>query len=151
MAKTLKGIASYYISNIHNFDALAELESQSDRKYELANLDFSTPTLNVKPKKLLLDIKLLQNLPNGTKVLQSLPNGKKILQIYQMEGNIGGGCRTPYTPSLNPTMGVPIVLMIRTDTYGTHNDAVLCSLCLGLRPIELNTCLELRTENVAAL
>ena len=95
MAKTLHGIASSYISNIHNFEALDELESQSDRKYELANLDFSTPTLNVKPTKLLIGIKLLQNLPNGTKVLQNLPNGKKILQIYQMEGKHWGRLSHP--------------------------------------------------------
>ena len=49
---------------------------------ELADLDFSTRVLNVKPKELTLGIKLLQNLASGTKILQKLPNGKKILQIY---------------------------------------------------------------------
>ena len=79
MARTLQGIDSYYISNIDDFEALVELESQSDNKYELANVDFSTRALNVKPEILPLGIELLQNLPNGTKLLQNLPDGKKIL------------------------------------------------------------------------
>ena len=40
VAKTLQGIASYYNSDIDDFEALVEVESQSDNKYELANLDF---------------------------------------------------------------------------------------------------------------
>ena len=40
VAKTLQGIDSYYISSIDNFGALVELESQSDNKYELTNLEF---------------------------------------------------------------------------------------------------------------
>ena len=72
-------VFSSYISNIDNFKSLVQLESQSDYKYELANHDFSTRKLNVKPKELPLGIKLLQNLTNGTKLLQNLPNGKKIL------------------------------------------------------------------------
>ena len=85
VTKPIQGIDSFYNSNIDTFIALVELENQSDNKYELANLEFSTRTLNVKPKKLPLDIKLLQNLPNGTKLWQNLRNGKKLLQIYQME------------------------------------------------------------------
>ena len=85
MDKILQGIASYCISNIDNFEALVELERQSDNRYKLANHDFSTRTLNVKPKKLSLGIKLVQNLPNGTKLLQKLPNGKKILQFYRKQ------------------------------------------------------------------
>ena len=45
-------------SVIADFEALVKLKSQSDSKNELANLDFSTPTLNVKPKKLPLSVKL---------------------------------------------------------------------------------------------
>ena len=71
--------AYYCISNIDDFEARLELESQYDNKNELANLDFSTPTLNVKPKKLTLGIKLLHKLSTGTKLLQNLPNGKKKL------------------------------------------------------------------------
>ena len=56
-----------------------ELEGQYDNKNELTNRDFSILTLNVKPKKLPLGIKLLQKLPNGTKILQKLPNGEKKL------------------------------------------------------------------------
>ena len=74
MATTLQVNASYYISNIDDIEVLVELESQSDNKNELANLDFSTRTLNVKPKKLPLITKLLQKLPNGTKILLNLPN-----------------------------------------------------------------------------
>ena len=85
VTKMLQGIASHYISNIENFEALAKLESQSDNKYEPANLDSSTCTLNVKLKKLPISIKLLQNLWTGTKLLQNLPNGKILLQIYQMD------------------------------------------------------------------
>ena len=80
-----KVIASYYISNVDNFEVLVELKSQSDNKYELPNVDFSTPTLNLKPKTLLLGIKLVPNLPNCKEILKSLPNGKEILQIYRME------------------------------------------------------------------
>ena len=50
MTETLQVLASYYNSNIDNFQALVELESQSDNKYELTNLDFSTSKLNVKPE-----------------------------------------------------------------------------------------------------
>ena len=32
MAKTLQGNASYYISNIDDIEALAEIESQPDKK-----------------------------------------------------------------------------------------------------------------------
>ena len=39
VAKTLQGIASYYISNIDDFEAPVKVESQSDNKYELADLD----------------------------------------------------------------------------------------------------------------
>ena len=85
MAKTLQGIAFYYISNTDNFEGFIEFESQSDSKNELASLDFASRTLNIKPRKLPLAVKLLQNLTNGTKSLQNLPNGKKILQIYRME------------------------------------------------------------------
>ena len=85
VAKALQDIDSYYISNIDNLEALAEVDSQSDSRYELANLDFSTRALNIKPKKLPRGIKLLQNLPIGTKLLQNLPNGKKISLIYRME------------------------------------------------------------------
>ena len=74
VAKIQQSIASYYVSSIANFEALVEFESQSDSKYELTNLDFSTRTLKFKPKKLPLGIKLLQNLPNGTKFLQNLSN-----------------------------------------------------------------------------
>ena len=69
---------SYRNSNIDDLEALVELDS----KNELTNLDFTIPTLNLKPKKLLLGIKLLQKLLNCTKILQNLPNGKKNLQIY---------------------------------------------------------------------
>ena len=82
VAKVLPGIASKYISKTDNIEALVELQCLSDNTYELANLDFYTHTLNVKFKKLALDIKLLQSLPNGTKLLQNLLNGKNLLQIY---------------------------------------------------------------------
>ena len=103
VARTLQGIASYYISNVDNFEALVELESQSDNKYELDNLDFSTSTLNVKPKKLPLGIELLKNLPNGKNFLQNLPSGKKILQIYRMEREHWGA--TPPTPPAKSVYG----------------------------------------------
>ena len=88
--------ASYCISNVDDFHAPVELESQSDNENELANLDFSTPTLNVKPKKLPLIIKLLQKLPNGTKMLQNLPNGEKNCRFTEWSDNIGGVA--PLTP-----------------------------------------------------
>ena len=67
--------AHYCISNIDDFEAHVEPESQPDSKNELANLDFSTTILNVKPKKQ----------PLGIKLLQDLPNGKKKVPIFQME------------------------------------------------------------------
>ena len=67
------------MSNIDDFEAIVELESQSYNKNEFANLDFSIPTLNAKPKKLPLVIKLLQNLPNGKSKIADLPNGRKAM------------------------------------------------------------------------
>ena len=55
------------MSKIDDFEAVVELVNQSDNKNELTDLNFSTLTLNVKPKKLLLGINLLQKLPNGKK------------------------------------------------------------------------------------
>ena len=43
VAKTLQGIASYYMSNIDNLEALVELESQSDNKYNPLVLTFPPP------------------------------------------------------------------------------------------------------------
>ena len=101
--KTLFSLnASYSISNIDDFEALVELESQSDNKNELASHDFSTPTLNVKPKKLPLIIKQLQKLPNGTKIFQNLPNGKKYYRFTEQSESIEGVSHT--TPPLNPSM-----------------------------------------------
>ena len=47
---------------------LFKLESQSNNKNELASLEFPTPALKFKPKKLPLGMILLQNLPSITKM-----------------------------------------------------------------------------------
>ena len=48
-AITLQVNASYYISNIDGVEALVELESQSDNKNELTNLDFERQTEKAYP------------------------------------------------------------------------------------------------------
>ena len=42
---------SYSISNIDDFETLVKLESQSDNKNELANLEFSTPYTELQTEK----------------------------------------------------------------------------------------------------
>ena len=55
-------------------------------------------------------MKILQDLPNGTKILQDLPNGTKILQdlpngrIILQEQKYWGGVSHTLHPSLSPPM-----------------------------------------------
>ena len=129
------------MSNIDNFEALVELVSQSDNKYEIANPDFSTSTLNIKPKKLPLGIKQLQNIPNGTKLLQNLPNCKKILQIYRTELK-HWGVSHPRTPPAKSIYACLAQRFLKTTLVNQINAStkMLLPLLTDLLWIEFNRC-----------